>query len=89
MTLPDCRHCGLRVRGVSVGAPGLCDPVASLLWWGKAPNCRGLVEDEGHPTPCVDCDGLGGGEFGWAGLVWLAALCGVGVDEATEAVTRR
>jgi hypothetical protein len=46
-----------------------------------------LVEDWGHPTPCVDCAGLAGPELDWPGLVWLAARCGVSVDDVTEATT--
>jgi hypothetical protein len=46
-----------------------------------------LVEDWGHPTPCVDCAGLAGPELGWPGLVWLAARCGVSVDDVMEATT--
>jgi ribosomal protein L40E len=52
-----------------------------------ARRCAVLVEDWGHPTPCVDCAGLAGPELGWPGLVWLAARCGVSVEETTEAVT--
>jgi hypothetical protein len=39
------------------------------------------------PNACVDCAGLAGPELGWPGLAWLAARCGVSVEDVMEAVT--
>jgi hypothetical protein len=80
-----CAHCQRPVRGRAPAGPPLCRQELSVAWSG--PECALLVEDWGHPAPCVDCAGLAGPELGWPGLVWLAARCGVGVDETMEAVT--
>jgi hypothetical protein len=73
------------VAGPPLDPPPLCRRALSVGWSG--PECAVLVEDWGHPAPCVDCAGLAGPELGWPGLVWLAARCGVSVDDAMEAVT--
>jgi hypothetical protein len=75
-----CAHCQRPVRGRSPAVPPLCRRALSVAWSG--PECATLVEDWGHPTPCVDC-----AELGWPGLTWLAARCGVSVERMTEAVT--
>jgi hypothetical protein len=48
-----------------------------------------LVAEWGHPTPCVECEGLAGPELDMPGLVWLAAKLGTTWDapEMVEAVT--
>jgi hypothetical protein len=43
----------------------LCQRERSVAWSG--PDCAVLVADWGHPTPCVDCDGLAGPEDGGRG----------------------
>jgi hypothetical protein len=87
VTAPDlCAHCFAPVHGRSRGdRVPLCRRALSVAWSG--PECAVLVEDWGHPTPCVDCEGHVGPELGWPGLVWLAARCGVSVERMTEAVT--
>jgi hypothetical protein len=81
----SCAHCQGPVRGRSPAGPPLCRRALSVGWSG--PECATLVEDWGHPTPCVDCAGLAGPEVGWPGLVWLAARCGVSEDDVMEATT--
>jgi hypothetical protein len=80
-----CAHCQRPVRGRSPAGPPLCRRALSVA--GSGPECAVLVEDWGHPLPCNDCAGLAGPELGWPGLVWLAARCGVSVDDVMEAVT--
>jgi hypothetical protein len=83
-----CAHCTRPVRGRSPADPLLlCRRALSVAWSG--PDCAVLVADWGHPTPCVDCDGLAGPEDGVPGLVWLAAKVALAWDapEMMEAVT--
>jgi hypothetical protein len=83
-----CAHCRGPVRGRSPAEPRpLCRRALSVAWSG--PECAVLVEDWGHPMPCVDCAGLAGPELDKPGLVWLAALYGWTWDapEMMEAVT--
>jgi hypothetical protein len=58
-------------------------PVRGLV----GPGVRGARGGVGHPAPCVDCAGLAGPELGWPGLAWLAARCGVSVEDVMEAAT--
>jgi hypothetical protein len=89
MTAPVlCAHCQAPVQGRSpADAAPLCQRERSVAWSGL--ECAVLVTDWGHPTPCVDCDGLMGPEDGVPGLVWLAAKDGLAWDapEMVEAVT--
>jgi hypothetical protein len=88
---PLCVHCALPVVGDRGRASVRRDPrplcgTGPLVPPGRV-DCAGLVVDWGHPTPCVDCEGYAGPEFGFGASVWLAALCGASVERVMEAAT--